>query len=233
MEYLTREQLVDQHDDRFRTVPLGDIQEARTALNNDDIEAILPELVLAMQENYEPVNERHRLFFGSRFEKTTALMAMVRTGAFSVEDMNFVTSYLEDWIEGLKPKAPVQPPQNGIMERLPAADRTEYVAGVLMPLSLEILFIFDNADIEDQAKQTLDEEGVAASAESIRLQEHKLAIEALKEAKADQWWKQIYAKRQILETGAQLERKMELDMEDMFGLTGRRQVTRKVKNYRE
>lgn len=230
--YLFRHQIAAEHDDNFRTVTLGEIKEEKTALGIEDIEAILPEIAATLVERYLPAEARHKLFFGTRFERGTALMQMIRLGAFSEEDTDFVTAYLLEWLSGKRSKAATQPPSEGILKRLPEQDRTDYVTGVIMPLALELLYIFDNPEVETEAKAALKEARAEVDEKSIRSQEHMIAIDHLTKAKKDEWWKSIYAKRQILDSGTQMQQDQELDMEDMFGLTGRRQATRNIK-YKE
>lgn len=231
--YLHRNQLAAENDLEFAEVDLGQIREGRSQLHAKDIEAILAELALVLEKSYAPASARHELWFGSRFDRTTRLTSLVRTGSFSEDETALISSYLLDWLNGRKANAEVQPPSEGILAEIPDHERDEYVAGVLMPLAIEIIYIFDNADIEVRAREALQAGAEEATDEAVRFKEHELAVQDLTAAQEDEWWRKIYQKRQIIGSGQRVGKQMKLSKKDALGAAGKRRATMKAKDYRE
>lgn len=231
--YLHREDICTEHDSDFAEIPLGQFKEARSSLRTEDIEAMLPDLVRVLDGKYAAAEPRHDLFFGPRFERATRLPQLVNVGGFSEEDTSMVSAYLLDWLNPASEHLQPRPAQDKMLARVPEQERPEYVAGVLMPLALELLYILDDETSSDRAVAALVAEDKEATDDSIREKEHELAVHSLKQAQSDDWWKKLYEKRQMLTAGKRINKEMKLSKKDMFGITGRRQATRKQVNYRD
>lgn len=224
--FLHRNQLKARDDPGFLDVEWGEVEERgddTTDLKKADLQPLLPDLAKLLQGEYPGGQLRHNLFFGSIYDQTENLPLAIHYGAFTQADQDFVTKYLTDWIDG-RLKVDCQPPAMSTWQTAEESRVADYVLLVLVPAALEILVITnEGSEIPALALQQLQNEGVDISHSGrVRAREHDLAIAEMKEAKAEEWYKEIYTARDMHRAGQNLHRRLKVSKKDLQSDSGSR-----------
>ena len=155
-------------------------------------------------------------------------------GQFERREINQLSDFLLDWAFGRSTEAVTIPPDSPFHAFASDEQKSNYVALVLLPVALELLYLKDDPEVDERAKERLKATGNKDPTQfEIRLMAHEVAAEEL-DSNTD-WWESVLALRRADAIGKLVKKPMrtELDDEDVEAMG---QLTRRRKlnvNYKE
>lgn len=170
---------------------------------------------------------------GTAAEKS-GLSRMAVYGQFERNQINQLSDFLLDWALGRSTEPITIPLETPFHTFASDEQKSNYVALVLLPVALELLYLKDDPEVDDRAKERLTAAGnIDPTQAEIRLMAHEVAAEELDSN--NDWWESVLALRRADAIGKLVKKPMrtELDDEDVEAMG---QFTRRRKanvNYKE
>lgn len=153
---------------------------------------------------------------------------MALYGQYDELQIKQVSDFLTEWAFGRQDEAVMLPAKASFHRFKTDFERTDYIALVLLPVTLELLAMNTDATTAERAKARLKNAGYEqpTSAE-IRIEAHKVAGEDL--SNATEWWENILNRRRAHSAIQYVRQEMDTEFKDEY-LEEMGFVTRRRKN---